>query len=117
MLPFVNCTSLWDVWSALINVNTTPFESGVIFLSVEVSFTSWAVPVGVNAPLSLNLICMLETSTSNWGESIFACPFTPLVAPTGWYALVKRLIELSATDVLLLAWRIQKYLLAPSASA
>ena len=48
-----------------------------MFLSVAVSFTSCAAPVGVNAPLSLNLICILETSTSSCGEGTFATPCLP----------------------------------------
>ena len=43
----------------------TPAAVGVIFLSVAVSSTSCAVPEGVNTPLSLNLTCILDTSTSN----------------------------------------------------
>ena len=106
VLPFVNCTSVWEVWSASTNVKTTPLALGVIFLSVAVSFTSWAVPDGVNAPLSLNLICILETSTSNCGESTFAVPDTPAVIavlklPTSFTAALSEVL----LDILL--WRIQ----------
>ena len=74
--PLVNCTSVCDDWSASIILNTTPL-AGVIFLKVAVSFTSCAVPVGVSTPLSLNLICILDTSTSSCGEETFATPCLP----------------------------------------
>ena len=78
--PFVNCTSVWEVWSVSNKVNITPFESGVMFLNVALSFTSWASPEGLKASESLNLTCILETSISNCADNVLATPETPALA-------------------------------------
>ena len=87
-------------------LNATPFESGVIFLNVGVSVISWASPVGLKSPEASNLTCILDTSTSSWGESTFAVPDTPapiavLKSPTSLTAALSEVL----LDILL--WRIQ----------